>query len=45
MIMEYLKDKIYELGVNTKNRNVSECYYGTNESKKGYRHSANLISS
>ena len=36
--MEYLKDKVYELEVNTTNRKISEFYKGINESKDGYKH-------
>jgi hypothetical protein len=45
MIMEYLKDKIYELEVNMTNRNISEFYQGINESKKGYKHTDEFTAS
>jgi predicted RNA-binding protein associated with RNAse of E/G family len=41
IIIEHLKDKTYELEVNTTNRNFSEFYQDINESKKGYKHQMN----
>jgi hypothetical protein len=40
---EYLKDKINELGSNSKNKNVRDLYRGINEFKKGYQPRTNLV--
>jgi len=45
MIIEHLKDKIYELELNTTNRNFSEFYQDINESKGGYKHTNEFIAS
>jgi hypothetical protein len=34
---EYLKDKIYELARNSKNKNIRDLNRGTNEFKRGYQ--------
>jgi hypothetical protein len=34
---EYLKDKINELELNSKNKNIRDLYMGINEFKKGYQ--------
>jgi hypothetical protein len=33
---EYLKDEIYELETNNKNKNITDVYRGINEYQKGY---------
>jgi hypothetical protein len=40
---EYLKDKINELGSNSKNKNIGELYRGVNEFKNGYQPRINLV--
>jgi hypothetical protein len=40
---EYLKDKIYELESNSKNKNIRDLYRGINEFKKGYQPRTNLV--
>jgi hypothetical protein len=40
---EYLKDKINELEINNKNKNIRDLYRGINESKKGYQLRINII--
>jgi hypothetical protein len=40
---KYLKDKIDELAMNSKNRNIRDLYRGINEFKKGYHHRSNLV--
>lgn len=45
MIIEHSKDKIYELEVNTTNRNFIEFYQDINESKEGYKHTDEFIAS
>ncbi|PNF24160.1 hypothetical protein B7P43_G00585, partial [Cryptotermes secundus] len=39
---EYLKDKIDELAVNSKNKNIRDPYRGINDFKMGYQPSSNL---
>jgi hypothetical protein len=39
---KYLKDKIKELGSNSKNKNIRDLYRGINEFKKGYQPRTNL---
>jgi hypothetical protein len=34
---EYLREKINELAINSKNKNIRELYRGINEFKKGYQ--------
>jgi hypothetical protein len=40
---EYLKDKINELELNSKNKNIRDLYRGINEFKKGYQPRTNLV--
>jgi hypothetical protein len=40
---EYLKDKINELAVNSKNKNIRDLYRGRNEFKWGYQPRSNLV--
>jgi hypothetical protein len=40
---EYLKDKINELAMNSKNKNIGELYIGINEFEKGYQPRNNLV--
>jgi hypothetical protein len=40
---EYLKDKINELELDSKNKNIRDLYRGINEFKKGYQPRTNLI--
>jgi hypothetical protein len=41
--MEYLKDKINELGTNNKNKNIRDLYKGINEFKRDYQPKNNLV--
>jgi hypothetical protein len=41
---EYLKGKINELAMNSKNKNIRDLYRGINEFKKSYQHRSNLVS-
>jgi hypothetical protein len=40
---EYLKDKIIELAMNSKNKNIKDPYRGINVFKKGYQHRSILV--
>ncbi|PNF30898.1 hypothetical protein B7P43_G05207 [Cryptotermes secundus] len=40
---EYLKDKIDELAMNSKNKNIRDLYRGINDFKRGYQPSSNLV--
>jgi hypothetical protein len=40
---KYLKDKINELEINNKNKNIRDLYGGINEFKKGYQPRINII--
>jgi hypothetical protein len=40
---EYLKDKINDLAMNSKNKNIIELYRGINEFKKGFQSRSNLV--
>ncbi|PNF24934.1 hypothetical protein B7P43_G09364, partial [Cryptotermes secundus] len=40
---EYLKDKIDELTMNSKNKNIIDLYRGINDFKRGYQPSSNLV--
>jgi hypothetical protein len=40
---EYLKDKINELAMNSKNKNIRDLYSGNNEFKRGYQSINNLV--
>jgi hypothetical protein len=40
---EYLKDKINEIELNSKNKNIRDLYRGITEFKKGYQPKTNLI--
>jgi hypothetical protein len=40
---EYLKDKINELEMNSKNNNIRDLYKGINEFKRGYQPRNNLV--
>jgi hypothetical protein len=40
---EYLKDKINELSMNSKNKNIRDLYRGINEFKKGDQHRNYLV--
>jgi hypothetical protein len=40
---EYLKDKINELEINSKNKNIGDIYRGINEFKRGYQPRNNLV--
>jgi hypothetical protein len=33
----YLRDKIHELAINSKNKNIRDVYRGINEFKRGYQ--------
>jgi hypothetical protein len=39
---EYLNDKINELAMNSKNKNIRDLYRGINEFKRGYQPTSNL---
>jgi hypothetical protein len=41
--MEYLKDKITEIELNSKNKNIIDLYRGITEFKKGYQPNTNLV--
>jgi hypothetical protein len=41
--MEYLKDKINEIDLNSKNKNMRDFYGGITEFKKGYQPKSNLV--
>jgi hypothetical protein len=38
-----LKDKITEIELNSKNKNIRDLYRGITEFKKGYLHKTNLV--
>jgi hypothetical protein len=40
---EYLKDKISEIELNSKNKNIRDLYRGITEFKKGYQPKTNLV--
>ncbi|PNF32825.1 hypothetical protein B7P43_G04341 [Cryptotermes secundus] len=40
---EYLKDKIDELAMNSKNKNITDLHRGINDFKRGYQPSSNLV--
>jgi hypothetical protein len=40
---EYVKDKIYEIATNSKNKNTRNLYRGINEFKRGYQPRSNLV--
>jgi hypothetical protein len=40
---EYLKDRINELAMNSRNKNIKDLYRGINEFKMGYQPSNNLV--
>jgi hypothetical protein len=40
---EYLKDKINEIELNSKNKNIRDLYRGITEFKKGYQPKTNLV--
>jgi hypothetical protein len=40
---EYLKDKIYELATNSKNKNIRELYREINYFKRGYQPRSNFV--
>ncbi|PNF41609.1 hypothetical protein B7P43_G10463 [Cryptotermes secundus] len=40
---EYLKDKIDDLAMNSKNKNIRDLYRGINDFKRGYQPSSNLV--
>jgi hypothetical protein len=40
---EYLKDKITEIELNSKNKNIRDLYKGITEFKKGYQPKTNLV--
>ncbi|PNF20265.1 hypothetical protein B7P43_G15396 [Cryptotermes secundus] len=40
---EYLKDKIGELAMNSKKKNIRDLYRGLNDLKRGYQLSSNLV--
>ncbi|PNF20840.1 hypothetical protein B7P43_G12066 [Cryptotermes secundus] len=40
---EYLKDRINELAMNSKNKNIRDLYKGINYFKRGYQRSSNLV--
>jgi hypothetical protein len=40
---EYLKDKINEIELNSKNKNIRDLYRGITEFKKSYQHKTNLV--
>jgi hypothetical protein len=39
----YLKDKMNELALNSKNKNITDPYRGVNEFKRGYQPGNNLV--
>jgi hypothetical protein len=39
---DYLKDKIDEIAMNFKNKNIRDLYRGINEFKRGYQHGINF---
>jgi hypothetical protein len=41
--LEYLKDKINKLAMNSKNKIIRDLYRGINEFKRGYQHRSNLV--
>jgi hypothetical protein len=41
--IKYLKDKINELAMNSKNKNLRDQYRGINECKRGYQPQSNLV--
>jgi hypothetical protein len=42
-IRGYLKDKIDDLAMNSKNKNIRDLYNGINYFKKGYQPKSNLV--
>jgi hypothetical protein len=40
---EYLKDKITEIELNSKNKNIRDLYMGITEFTKGYQPNTNLV--
>jgi hypothetical protein len=40
---EYLKEKINELAMNSKNKNIRVLYWGLNEFKRSYQPRSNLV--
>jgi hypothetical protein len=40
---EYLKDKMNEIELNSKNKNIRDLYRGITEFKKGYQPKTNLV--
>jgi hypothetical protein len=42
-VHEYLKDKINETELNSKNKNIRDLYRGITEFKKGYQPQTNLV--
>jgi hypothetical protein len=40
---KYLKDKINELAMNSKNKNIRDLYRGINEFKRGHQARSNLV--
>jgi hypothetical protein len=40
---EYLKGKITDIELNSKNKNIRDLYRGINEFKKGYQPKTNLV--
>jgi hypothetical protein len=40
---EYLKDKINEIGANSKHKHIRDMYSGINKFKKGYQTERNLL--
>jgi hypothetical protein len=40
---EYVKDKINELAVNSKNTNIRDLYKGINDFKRGYQSRSNIF--
>jgi hypothetical protein len=40
---EYLKDKINEIAMNNKNKNITNLYGGINKFKMGYQPRSNLV--
>jgi hypothetical protein len=40
---EYMKDKINELAMNSKNKNIRDVYRGINEFKRSYQTGNNLV--
>ncbi|PNF21339.1 hypothetical protein B7P43_G02097 [Cryptotermes secundus] len=40
---QYLKDKIDELAMNSRNKNIRDLYRGVNDFKRGYQPSSNLV--